>query len=281
MNIKNKKHNQEIFKNNLNYNELLNCNRCGFCLPSCPTCIETQEEFHSPRGRIALMKGVADGLIEPSKEFKRSLDLCLGCRACEPACPSGVKFGHLLEQARDAFYQNNKKTVKEKVIRNVTFNNLFPYQKRMIHLTSLLSIYQRSSLQKTTRKIGFLKLFPNTLQTMEKVLPKAPNRKEMKERSYTLKPYTKPKKKVAFFIGCLMDTVFRTTNTATIKLLQYAGCEIAIPKVQGCCGALNGHSGELDKAKEMAKRNITAFEDADVDYIITNAGGCGAFLQDY
>lgn len=281
MNATEKERIQKSMENTIDYDELLNCTRCGFCLPSCPTYIETKTEVHSPRGRIALMKGMVDGVIEPSEEVKQSLDVCLGCRACEPACPSGVQFGHLLEQSRDAFYQNNKQSVKEKVIRKVTFHNLFPYQNRMVRITSLLGLYQRSGLQKTTRNIGFMKLFPETMQTMEKILPHVPSQKEMKARPTHLKPYTKQKKKVAFFSGCLMDTVFMSTNDATKKLLQYAGCEIVIPETQGCCGALHGHSGERERAKELAKRNIHAFEQAEVDYIITNAGGCGAFLVDY
>ncbi|MGM8211923.1 (Fe-S)-binding protein [Virgibacillus sp. W0430] len=281
MDVQEKSRIQAAFKTKMDYDEILNCTRCGFCLPSCPTYVETGDEVHSPRGRIAIMKGLVDGTIEPSEEVKRSIDLCLGCRACEPVCPSGVQFGHLLEQARDAIYQNNQQSIFEKWIRKASFNNLFPYQNRMIGLTSLLGLYQRSGIQQTARRVGFMKLFPAHLQAMEKVIPEVPKRKELKRRPSHLKPYTKQQKKVAFFSGCLMDTMFMHTNDATTKLLQYAGCEIVIPQSQGCCGALHGHSGEQDRAREMAKRNIEAFEQMEADYIITNAGGCGAFLVDY
>lgn len=284
MDTKEKERIQAEFKERMDYDELLNCTRCGFCLPSCPTYIETDyDEVHSPRGRIALMKGLVDGDIEPSEEVKESIDLCLGCRACEPVCPSGVNFGRLLEQARDAIYQTNKKSLPEKVVRNVAFKRLFPYHNRMIGMTSLLGLYQRSGLQTATRALGIMKLFPEHLRTMEKVLPNVPKRKEMKNRPTHLLPAEqKPQtKKVAFFSGCLMDTMFMRTNDSTTKLLQYAGCEIVVPETQGCCGALHGHSGERDHAKEMAKKNIAAFEEAEVDYIITNAGGCGGFLVDY
>ena len=273
---------REAFKEKMDYDEMMNCTRCGFCLPSCPTYIETEyDEVHSPRGRIALMKGVVDGVIEPSDEVKESIDMCLGCRACETVCPSGVKFGRLLEQARDAIYQDNEQTWKEKALRGTFFNHVFPKQDRMVSLVNLLGIYQRSGLQKMTRKSGIMRLFPESMEDMEKVLPKVPKRQEMKHRPVHLKPLQEKKKKVAFFSGCLMDTIFMKTNDATMKLLQYAGCEIVIPKTQSCCGALHGHSGEVAKAREMAKRNIIAFEEAEVDYIITNAGGCGAFLVDY
>ncbi|MFU0788876.1 (Fe-S)-binding protein [Virgibacillus proomii] len=283
MNTAEKQRIQEAFKEKMDYDELMNCTRCGFCLPTCPTYIETgRNEVHSPRGRIALMKGVVDGVIEPSEEVKESIDMCLGCRACEPVCPSGVNFGRLLEQARDAIYQSKKQTLPEKVLKGIFLKNVFPYQNRMIGLTGLLGFYQRSGTQKLAQSIGIMKLFPESLRTMEKVLPNVPKRKEMKERPRHLQPLQqKRKKKVAFFSGCLMDTMFMKTNDATIKLLQYAGCEIVVPETQACCGALHGHSGEVDQAREMAKRNIAAFEQAEVDYIITNAGGCGAFLVEY
>lgn len=270
------------FKEKMDYDELLNCMRCGFCLPSCPTYIESgMDESQSPRGRIAMMKAVVDGEIEPDEDVKRSLDLCLGCRACEPVCPSGVKYGHLLEQARDIINQNKKQSLPEKAVRGIVFNNLFPHQNRMVTATNLLGFYQRSGLQKVARKSGIMNFFPESLSTMEKVLPSVPTKKELKNRPNHLPALKRQKKKVAFFSGCLMDTMFMKTNDATMKLLQYAGCEIVIPDTQNCCGALHGHSGEREKSKEMAKRNIQAFEDIGADYIITNAGGCGAFLVDY
>ncbi len=282
MDVKEKERIKDGFKEKMDYDELMNCTRCGFCLPTCPTYIETgKNEVHSPRGRIALMKGLVDGDIEPTEEVKRSIDLCLGCRACEPVCPSGVKFGHLLEQARDAIYQSNEKSFAVKTARTIVFKNLFPYQNRMINLTGLLGFYQRSGIQRISRSTGIMKVLPQTMRTMEKVLPAVPKKRELKKRRRYFASHQKTKKKVAFFSGCLMDTVFMSTNDATTKLLQHAGCEIVVPETQSCCGALHGHSGERDQAKEMAKKNIKAFEEAEVDYIITNAGGCGAFLVDY
>ncbi|WNF22130.1 (Fe-S)-binding protein [Mesobacillus jeotgali] len=273
---------QTEFQEKMNQDELLNCMRCGFCLPTCPTYIESgYQESHSPRGRIALMKAVVDGVIEPDEDFERSLDLCLGCRACEPVCPSGVNYGHLLEDARDIVNQNKRFSMPVKVVRNAVFKGLFPHQERMRGLTGLIGFYQRSGLQKVARGTGVMKLFPESLATMEKVLPKVPTMKEMKNRPEHLEPIGAKTHKVAFFSGCLMDTMFMDTNNATMKLLQLAGCEIVIPKEQACCGALHGHSGEKEDAKALARRNIKAFEDTGVDYIITNAGGCGAFLVDY
>ncbi|WP_138419538.1 (Fe-S)-binding protein [Aquibacillus sediminis] len=273
---------QQQFQEKMDYDELLNCMRCGFCLPSCPTYIESgKDEAHSPRGRIALMKAVVDGDIEPDDDVKRSLDMCLGCRACEPVCPSGVNYGHLLEQARDIIYQNKKTSAPIRALRSVTLKGMFPYHNRMVQMTGLLGFYQRSGIQDFARKTGLMNKLPESMQLMEKVLPDVPTKKVMRDRPTYLEPIKKQTKRVAFFSGCLMDTIFLPTNDATTKLLQYAGCEIVIPETQGCCGALQGHSGERDQAKQMAKKNIQAFEEADVDYIITNAGGCGAFLVDY
>ncbi|MEE6132583.1 glycolate oxidase [Priestia aryabhattai] len=273
---------QKQFKEQMNEDELLNCMRCGFCLPTCPTYIESGfQESHSPRGRIALMKAVVDGIIEPDEDVEKSLNMCLGCRACEPVCPSGVNYGHLLEEARDIINQNKKHSIPVKAVRKVVFEGLFPHQNRMQNMTGLLGFYQRSGLQRVVRSTGILKLLPDNLASMEKVLPTVPTLKEMKERPTHLPAKNETKKRVAFFSGCLMDTMFMKTNDATMKLLQLAGCEIVIPQNQACCGALHGHSGEKDAAKKLAKRNIQAFEDLNVDYIITNAGGCGAFLIDY
>jgi glycolate oxidase iron-sulfur subunit len=273
---------QEQFKERMNEDELLNCMRCGFCLPTCPTYIESgYKESHSPRGRIALMKAVVDGLIEPDEDFERSLELCLGCRACEPVCPSGVKYGHLLEEARDIINQNKSFSLPTRVIRKTVFKGLFPHPNRMRNLTGLIGFYQRSGIQTIARKIGFLGLLPENLVTIEKVLPKVPTMKEMKNRPEQLSPIGNQFHRVAFFSGCLMDTMFLKTNDATCKLLQLAGCEIVISQNQTCCGALHGHSGEKEGSKDLARRNIKAFEELNVDFIITNAGGCGAFLIDY
>ena len=273
---------QEKFSEQMDMDELLNCMRCGFCLPACPTYIETNfDEKHSPRGRISLMRAVAEGMIEFDGDVEDSLDLCLGCRACEPACPAGVNYGMLLEDARDIIVQNKKQSMPSKATRATVFSGLFPHQNRMRNLTGLLGFYQRSGLQKTVRKIGFMKLFPENLAQMEKVLPKVPTNKQMKNRPDFLQSETEKKTTVAFFSGCLMDTMFMETNDATMKLLQMAGCDVVIPQTQGCCGALHGHSGEKAKAIELAKRNIAAFEGTNADYIITNAGGCGGFLIGY
>ncbi|WP_342474488.1 (Fe-S)-binding protein [Bacillus sp. FSL L8-0215] len=271
---------QQAFQQQMDEKELLNCMRCGFCLPSCPTYIESgQQETHSPRGRIALMKAVRDGVIEPDEDVEHSLNLCLGCRACEPVCPSGVKYGRLLEDARDIIQQHKKQSIPVKLVRRVVFKGLFPSQSRMRKAAGLLRFYQTSGLQTAARKTGMLKVLPPHLRLMEQALPKVPRQRKSRLTEYKAAGPTRIR--VAFFTGCLMDTVFSSTNEATIQLLQLAGCDVIVPPIQTCCGALHGHSGEKEQAKQLAKRNIEAFEEIDADAIVMNAGGCGAFLSDY
>ncbi len=270
------------FKDAIQEENLLDCMRCGFCLPACPTYVHTNyDETHSPRGRIALMKAVRDGLIPWEDDVEHSLNICLGCRACEPACPAGVQYGHMLESAREVVKEAKKTGVIEKTIRNVAFNHLFQDQKKLSRTTNLLHYYQRTGIQKITRKVGFLNLFPETMRGMEKILPNIPNSKDLKERGRYFSAIGKTKATVAFFTGCLMDTMFTETNNSTIKLLQHAGCDVYIPKDQACCGALHAHSGEKKSSITLAKRNIEAFESLSVDFVVNNAGGCGAFLHDY
>ncbi|WP_144509616.1 (Fe-S)-binding protein [Bacillus sp. FJAT-22090] len=267
---------QQAFVTHVDDDRLMDCMRCGFCLPACPTYIHSNfDETQSPRGRIALMKAVRDGQIMWDGSIEESFDLCLGCRACEPACPAGVQYGTLIEETREAILSTKPQSFKEKIIRKGAFDNLFANQKKMQSAVNLVTFYQKSGLQKVARKIGFLELFPPFMKEMESVLPDPPKRKKADVQK------TKVKAKVAFFAGCLMDTMFNETNRNTIAILEKLGCDVVVPKGQQCCGALHGHSGELEKSKRNAQTNIEAFDLEEIDYIVNNAGGCGAFLGEY
>ncbi|MFD0692569.1 heterodisulfide reductase-related iron-sulfur binding cluster [Paenibacillus sp. GCM10027628] len=273
----------ERLKLTLNYDELSNCIRCGFCQPSCPTYKETGLEAASPRGRIALMKAVVDDLMVPDSSFQKQMDLCLGCRACEPVCPADVKYGQLLEQTRDAIEKHTDHRWWIKPIRNLAFQQLFPNQKRMRLLGSALRLYQRSGIQGLVRKSGMMSLFPESMSQMERILPEASSRGVVEQLGTYVpaKGGKKPIATVGMFRGCIMDVLFTETNMNTVKLLSEAGFDVVIPPTQNCCGALHAHSGELDQAKELARKNIDAFQASGVDYIISNAGGCGALLVEY
>jgi glycolate oxidase iron-sulfur subunit len=290
---------QTDFQQRMDYNELLNCTRCGFCQPTCPTFIESSgKEASSPRGRIALMKAVVDGFMEPDENFEKELSLCLGCRACETACPSGVKYGQLLEEARDIVNQHKHHSFPIRVLRSLFLEQLLPKQNRLKLLGSLLWLYQRSGIQWIVRKSRLLQIFPGNMAQMESILPSIPSPKQLWQQPKTTGQFLQTeqiqsavsntavqenslKKRVAFFTGCIMDVMFLETNRNTVHLLKKAGCEIVIPQHQSCCGALHAHAGEKSKARELAKQNIVAFEEEQLDYIITNAGGCGAFLDEY
>ncbi|NBD23915.1 (Fe-S)-binding protein [Paenibacillus glycinis] len=256
--------------------------RCGFCLPACPTFRETGFEAESPRGRIALMKAVADGLMDPDEAFETQMNHCLGCRACEPACPADVKYGQLLEQARDSV---EKHTTTHrwwvKAARKTAFEGMFPHQNRMRLLGGALQMYQRTGLRKLVRGAGLMKLFPQHMRDMEAILPDA-SYKGVVEQIGAFHPAKGERiATVGLFRGCIMDVLFTATNKNTVELLNEAGFDVVIPETQNCCGALHAHSGEQDGAKALAKRNIAAFKAAGVDWIASNAGGCGALLVEY
>ncbi|WP_027093749.1 (Fe-S)-binding protein [Cohnella thermotolerans] len=266
----------------LDEDQLTNCMRCGFCLPACPTFRETGVEAESPRGRIALMKAVADGLMEPDEAFEEQMNHCLGCRACEPACPADVKYGRLLEQARDAIEDHTRRhRLWVKGVRRLVFKELFPKQSRMRLAGKALHAYRVFGLQRLARRTGALKLLPRQLADMERILPAGSGRGVV-ERIGERHPAKGEKiATVGLFRGCLMDTLFTETNVHTVELLTEAGFEVVIPKTQNCCGALHAHSGEAEGARDLARRNIRAFKEAGVDFIVSNAGGCGAILVEY
>lgn len=267
---------QDSFREHVNEEYIMDCMRCGFCLPACPTYLATnQDETHSPRGRIALMKAMRDGDVVWDGSVEEAFDVCLGCRACEPACPAGVQYGALIEETRVAVQQVKPQSLREKGIRNVAFNHLFADQKKMATTVKLVQFYQKSGLQKITRKIGFLELFPPFMKEMESVLPNIETNKNTAGLTKSAKI------NVAFFTGCLMNTLFQETNRKTVALLERLGAHVFTPKEQQCCGALHGHSGELEKGIQNARNNIDAFDSDEFDYIVNNAGGCGAFLSEY
>jgi glycolate oxidase iron-sulfur subunit len=266
----------------LDDDQLTNCMRCGFCLPACPTYAETGIEAESPRGRIALMKAVADGIMEPDQVFEQQMNHCLGCRACEPACPADVKYGQLLEQARDAIEdhtQSHRWWIR--MVRFLAFKVFFPQQRRMRILGMLLSFYQQSGLQYLTRKSGMMQLLPAHMRDMEKILPQASMRGVIQHIGEYHPAVGKKIATVALFRGCIMDVCFTQTNIHTVKLLQLAGFEVWIPREQSCCGALHAHSGEAEGARALARHNVRVFQEAGVDYVVSNAGGCGAILVEY
>lgn len=271
----------ERMKLTLDYDELTNCMRCGFCLPSCPTFIQTGVEAASPRGRIALMKAVVDDMMPADEAFQAQMDLCLGCRACEPACPADVKYGQLIEQTRAAVETGRRHRWRTRLLRHVFLKQLFPHPGRMRLLGLALGLYQRSGLQWLVRRLGLLRLLPKHLRELEWIMPAASARGVVGHMGTTYEAEGTPIGTVGLFRGCIMDVLFVRTHMNTVKLLTKAGFHVVIPPNQSCCGALHAHGGELEQARRLAKHNIQVFREAGIDYIVSNAGGCGALLIEY
>jgi len=252
--------------------ELDQCVHCGLCLTQCPTYRVTHLETESPRGRIHLVRAAADGRIAPSARFAEHLYLCLMCRACETACPSGVKYGRIAEAAREVLGPPGSRLGR--ALASLAFTQLFPRLGRMRALIILLRLYQRSGLRALTR------LLPRRVREMEALLPPVPDRFFVPEAE-VLPAFGTRRARVAFLSGCVTPLLFGEINEATVRVLRRNGCDVVIPAGQGCCAALNLHNGEMTAATAMARRNIDAFLSAGVDAVIVNAAGCGATMKEY
>src|SRR4051794_19440023 len=255
------------------------CVHCGLCLPHCPTFRELRVETASPRGRLHLMRALGEGRVEATDTFVEHMSLCLDCRACEAACPTGVKFGHLMEATRAEIQVRRPRTGAAKVLAWVVFKQLFPYPERLALFAGALRLYQRLGVQTLVRATGLLKRLPGNLDEAEALLPRISGRffvpKGVVRARGTLR------KRVAFFAGCVMRIAFAETNRATVRMLARAGCEVALPEDQVCCGALHVHAGERETAKDLARKNIDAFERSGAEWVVVNAAGCGAALKEY
>ncbi|TDL75632.1 (Fe-S)-binding protein [Rhodococcus qingshengii] len=271
----------------LSYDAANQCVQCGYCLPACPTYETMGKESQSPRGRINLVKMAAEGKIDLQKDLAKPIDLCLGCRACEVACPVNVPYGQIYEAAKEVITeQRNDERAKQSSnlplkIRNGTLKHLFPHQKRLRSVGNLVWFYQKTGLNKLIQKSRVINKLSEPMGQIEKVLPKLESPLKRNRYGDVLPPKGEKKVKVAFFSGCIMDAMMFKTNRLTIELLQTAGCEVVIPNQQNCCGALHAHQGLTEEARKLAKANIRAFEESGADYYINNAGGCGAAFNEY
>ncbi|AKP47409.1 (Fe-S)-binding protein [Bacillus smithii] len=271
----------EQLKEEFLYEKTNRCVQCGYCLPVCPTYVTMRKETHSPRGRIHLIKMVGEGKITDLSALEQPLDLCLGCRACETACPTGVEYGSILEAARAAMAKRKKLSVPARLLRKALLNKAIPNRHMMKWSGNAFWFYEKSGMRKVVRKSGVLKKLPYHLDEFEKIIPQTVSPSERKQDFVKIKSKGEKKATVAFFTGCIMDSMFHRINRLSVQLLAEAGCDVIVVPNQTCCGALHAHSGELEEAKRLAKQNIAAFEQEEVDFIVHNAGGCGAMLYEY
>jgi glycolate dehydrogenase iron-sulfur subunit len=257
--------------------DLDRCVHCGLCLNACPTYRELHVEMDSPRGRIYQMVQVAGGApISPS--YIEHIDLCLACRGCETACPSGVEYGRLVEAARAEIEDKIKRPWRERFIRWLVFRRLLPSRRNLEIAGALMKLYQASGLKRLAALPGIL---PMRLREVEALAPEIETPFFFAYYGKTLPAEGQRRHRVAFLGGCIANLSFARLNEATVRVLQKNGCEVTIPADQGCCGALHVHAGIRDEARKLARRNIDALVDGGYDAIITNAGGCGSTLKEY
>lgn len=257
---------------------LSDCVHCGFCLPACPTYNSWSDEMDSPRGRIDLMKGIHEGVIQIDDTVVAHFDSCLGCMGCMTACPSGVRYDLLIESTRSQIETGHHRAAADTLFRKLIFA-LFPYPARLRLAALPLGLYVRSGVQGLVRKSGMLKLLPASLAQLDALAP--PVVKETSLAGFYPAQTSTPRLRVAMIAGCVQRVFFPNVNEATIRVLTAEGCDVVVPKLQGCCGALSLHSGRTDEAKSFAAKLIAAFEGEAVDAIIINAAGCGSTLKEY
>jgi glycolate oxidase iron-sulfur subunit len=263
----------------IEYRRFQDCVHCGLCTASCPTYIETADENDSPRGRIYLMRAVTDGRLAVSDDVRRHLNLCLDCRACESACPSGVQYGKLIEPFKVALQSTATDHNRTPLLERLILHHVFPYANRVRAALWPARIAQRIGLLDWAERKGLTKLLPPTLRRMQAMLPKLSG---ASTRLPDVLPAIGPKRaRVALFLGCVGDAMYPETNAATARVLQQNGCDVVVPRSQACCGAIHYHSGVEAPAQELARQNIRAFGAEHVDAVIVNAAGCGAMLKDY
>jgi glycolate oxidase iron-sulfur subunit len=272
----------ESYLKKLDYSVVQQCMHCGLCLPTCPTYDATKIERNSPRGRIALMRAIADGKMEATRTFAEEMYFCLGCLACMTACPAGVNYAELFEQARaEAERTGVLNSPKRMIIRSFTLRWLFMDLRRLKFVGLLMRMYQSIGLESFVRRSGVMKLFPKRLQELESMTPKI----QRKFSADIIKPITpavsQKKYRVAVLTGCAQDLIFSDVNRDTVEVLAQNGCEVVTPPLQDCCGSLHAHNGEWELAKILARRNINQFPPNEFDAIITNAAGCGSHLKHY
>ncbi|MEE8396349.1 MAG: heterodisulfide reductase-related iron-sulfur binding cluster [bacterium] len=249
------------------------CIKCGFCLPVCPTYGATGVESASPRGRLDLMYAVAEGDLTLD-DIRAPLGLCLGCLACETACPAGIRFGDMLE----AGHREVAATQKIGPLQRFLLLRVLPSPPLLRALAWGLWAYQRSGLHALVRGSRLLSLLSPALGRLERNMPPLPV--PLRWRRPTAAP-PRHGARAVLLTGCVMDALFGAVHAATVKVLQKNGVATLLPPGQGCCGALQLHSGETEAAKELARRNIAACEGTGDAPILVNAAGCGALLKNY
>ena len=266
----------------LDYSVLQQCMHCGMCLPTCPTYDETLHERSSPRGRIRLMREVADGRLDVTAAFADEMSYCLGCLACQTACPAGVDYATLLEHARGEVERRGVVGGwRRRGLRWLTLDLLFRRPWMLRAVGRMLWLLDRSGLRRMLRRSEIMRaIVPARLWQLDAQSPPirppfSPGRIRPREHR------DDANRCVALLTGCVQDLVYPHVNRAAADVLLANRCEVVTPPQQFCCGSLHAHNGELDLARRMARHNLDAFDLDELDAVISTAGGCGSHLKKY
>jgi glycolate dehydrogenase iron-sulfur subunit len=263
----------------LDLSTIKQCVHCGLCLDYCPTYRVNGLEQDSPRGRIYQVRGVYRGEIDPNdEEFRTHIYRCLDCRACETACPSGVKYGQIVEAARGLAPPAD---AAERTIGRTVLNRIFTSNRALNLLGFGMRAYQKLGVQQRIRQSGVLKLLPERLSKLERMLPPTQGGLLKPAVPELVRARGTRRYRVGFIAGCVMQEFLGETNQASVRVLARNGCDVYTPREQGCCGALHVHIGERDTARQLARQNIELFESLNLDAVIINAAGCGSTLKEY
>ena len=260
--------------------DMYRCVHCGLCISACPTYGELSLEAESPRGRIALMKAVNEGRLAINPRVVSHWDMCLQCRACEAVCPSGVPYGRIMANTRAQVAAQNQKPAKQRWVSRLFLRGALPHPGRLRLGARLAQVYQRTGVQTLVRRSGILGLLPGGLKGLEAQLP-AFRGPFFNADGQGYKAASGTKMTVGLLSGCVMPLMQGDTMRATVRVLTRNGCDVVVPTGQGCCGALNVHAGDLEYARDMARRNIDVFLAAGVDAIVTASAGCGSAMKEY
>ncbi|MGW8258429.1 MAG: 4Fe-4S dicluster domain-containing protein, partial [Thermoguttaceae bacterium] len=256
------------------------CNGCGICLSACPTYLETGDENDSPRGRIKIMRLLVEGQWKLNDRMRRHLDRCLDCRACEAVCPSEVQYGQMIESFRAAVYlSENRPELRYDWFREIILFRILTSSERIRRLLAPIRFLQHMGLYDAADRLGLLNLIPGRFGRLMRLIP--PPVKQGRRLPKFLPAVGRKRARVAFFVGCAADALFRHVHWATLRVLQQNGCDICIPPEQGCCGALRYHLGDSRGARQLADANLVAFQLDRYDAILVSHGACGAMLKEY
>jgi glycolate dehydrogenase iron-sulfur subunit len=265
----------------LEYSVLQQCIHCGLCLPSCPTYLETGKERHSPRGRISLMRAIADGELGATRRFADEMSYCLGCLACTTACPAGVDYGTLFETSRAEAERSVPSGPARSFIRFFTLRFLLCRPRALRLQGRLLRFYESSGMRRLLRKSGIFSLLPRRIGELD--MQAIPIRRQFSDEIIAAveKPISASRHNVALLTGCIQDIAFSDVNRATADVLLANGCTVVTPRSQSCCGSLHAHNGDMETARNLARRQIDSVDPTRLDAIISNSAGCGSHLKRY